>query len=318
MAKPLQQLALIIPAYRGRFLAECLASIAAQTNRHFQLYVFDDHSPEDLATVVRGFQEGLSIHYHRFPENMGQEDLAGHWNRCIRLTRGEEYVWIISDDDTISPDCVASFYEYLERNAPEPGFLFRFHMNVVDEKGAKVYEPPSWPPHITAAAFLQGRIDFSLMSSVNEYIFSRKAFEFHPFPSFPLAWCSDDAAWMQYALPKGILSLPTGKVCWRSSETNISSNHSSAIGRQKMQACTLFLKWLEHKAEENPSLRLTLGQKANWLAGHSRMLSGNALWPAPCYALLPVFKNLGIPLFFKYLFALLRAWPRHLREKLRR
>lgn len=318
MAKPLQKLALIIPAYRGRFLAECLESIAAQTRQQFQLYVFDDHSPEDIATLISGFRDRLPLHYHRFAENMGQEDLAGHWNRCIRLTRDEDFLWIISDDDTISPDCVASFYDYLERNDPEPGFLFRFHMDMVDEKGAKLYAPPSWPPHLTASAFLQGRIDFSLMSSVNEYIFPLKAFEFHPFPSFPLAWCSDDAAWVQYALPKGILSLPTGRVCWRSSETNISSNFSSAMGRRKMLACALFLKWLDRKAAEHPTFRLSIGQKAHWLAGHSRMLSGSSWWPAPCYALLPVFKNLNILLFFRYLYALLRAWPRHLRERMRR
>jgi hypothetical protein len=169
-----------------------------------------------------------------------------------------------------------------------------------------------------AAEFLQGRIHFSLMSSVNEYVFSRKAFDLHPFPSFPLAWCSDDAAWIAYALHKGIYTMPSGKVYWRSSESNISSNHSGAVGRRKMQACTLFLQWLDGKAKEHPSFLLTSSQKANWLAGHSRMLSGNALWPAPCYALLPVFKNLGIPLFFKYLFALLRAWPGHFRERLKR
>ena len=62
-------LAIVIPAYKAAFLGRTLASIAAQTDRHFVVYVGDDASPHDLADLAPASQgqwrcvtTGLTIH----------------------------------------------------------------------------------------------------------------------------------------------------------------------------------------------------------------------------------------------------------------
>jgi glycosyltransferase involved in cell wall biosynthesis len=42
------ELAIIVPAFRVRFLERTLQSLAAQTDRRFRVYVGDDASPEPV------------------------------------------------------------------------------------------------------------------------------------------------------------------------------------------------------------------------------------------------------------------------------
>ena len=85
-------LAVVIPAYRARFLGEAVESFARQTNRNFNLYIGDDASGEDLASVVKAAAGGTPFTFRRFENNLGRNDLVGHWERCIALTQGEPWI----------------------------------------------------------------------------------------------------------------------------------------------------------------------------------------------------------------------------------
>lgn len=70
-------MAIVIPAYKGRFLKETLDSIAVQTHKdEFVLYIGDDASPERLDKIVESYQNKVNLVYHRFSENMGGKDLV--------------------------------------------------------------------------------------------------------------------------------------------------------------------------------------------------------------------------------------------------
>lgn len=73
-------MAIVIPAYKGRFLKETLDSIAVQAHKdEFVLYIGDDASPERLDKIVESYQNKVNLVYHRFSENMGGKDLVAHW-----------------------------------------------------------------------------------------------------------------------------------------------------------------------------------------------------------------------------------------------
>ncbi|MCS3153719.1 glycosyltransferase [Phocaeicola dorei] len=92
-------MAIVIPAYKGRFLKETLDSIAVQAHKdEFVLYIGDDASPERLDKIVESYQNKVNLVYHRFSENMGGKDLVAHWERCIQLS-AEPFIWLFSDDD---------------------------------------------------------------------------------------------------------------------------------------------------------------------------------------------------------------------------
>lgn len=68
----IKKLAIVIPAYKGRFLKETLDSIAVQVHKdEFVLYIGDDASPERLDKIVESYQNKVNLVYHRFSENMG-------------------------------------------------------------------------------------------------------------------------------------------------------------------------------------------------------------------------------------------------------
>ena len=68
-------MAIVIPAYKGRFLKETLDSIAVQAHKdEFVLYIGDDASPERLDKIVESYQNKVNLVYHRFSENMGRSE----------------------------------------------------------------------------------------------------------------------------------------------------------------------------------------------------------------------------------------------------
>ena len=136
-------LAIILPAYKGRFLSETLDSVAAQTCRDFVLYIGDDASPDALQEIVRPYESRLPLVYHRFDRNLGRTDLAGHWERCIALS-DEPLVWLFSDDDLMPPDGVARVLEAARTRGMKRG-LFRFPLEVIHGDGTVKFHAAPLP-----------------------------------------------------------------------------------------------------------------------------------------------------------------------------
>lgn len=234
-------LAIVIPAYKSRFFAETLASIAAQDSSDFRLIVGDDASPEDLRSPCRAIEGRVELHYHRFEQNLGRADLVAHWARCVALS-DEPWVWLFSDDDRLPPDAVSRL---LRAARAEPDCeLWHFNVERIDAEGRVLRSEPPFPPRLSARSFARGRLASELSSFAPDYVFARRAYErIGGFVNFPRAWCADDASWIALAAQGGIRTLPGAPVQWRESDINISASHG-ADAAEKWQAQLLFLRWL--------------------------------------------------------------------------
>lgn len=236
--------AIIIPAYKQRFLNETLASIAKQTCNDFKVYIGDDASPEDLHPIVSVYEGKMDLLYHRFEENMGRTDLVGHWERCMALS-DEPLIWLFSDDDMMPADGVARIVEAAQKHGTEK-VMFRFPLEVTDEAGrTKFKNPPFESEVISGYDLLLQKMSCKISSAAVEYVFSRDVWQKSGgFIKFPLAWCSDDATWAQFAdYAGGIIALSGSPVYWRNAEgTNISN--STCYDQTKLKATRLFLKWI--------------------------------------------------------------------------
>ena len=189
-------LAVVIPAYKADFLHETLTSLALQEGikQPLRVYIGDDASPSDIEAICRAFSSRLDIQYTRFPNNLGQSDLPGHWNRCLRLTN-EPWVWLFSDDDIMEAGCVSRLLQAINSEGSSYD-LFHFNVNTIDANGHILRNNPSFPAHLSAHAFASARLRFELASFAPDYVFSRAAFDrVGGFVRFPLAWCTDDATW---------------------------------------------------------------------------------------------------------------------------
>lgn len=243
-------LVIVIPAYKARFLAETLASIAAQDCRDFRVVVGDDASPEDLHSLCRAVQGQFELHYHRFEHNLGRADLVAHWTRCIALSH-EPWVWLFSDDDRMPPDAVSRVLRAV-REQPQ-GELWHFDVERIDADGRVLRREPVFPPRFSARGFARARLAQELSSFAPDYVFSRAAWNrIGGFVNFPRAWCADDATWIALAARGGIATLPGAPVQWRESGLNISAAHA-ADAPEKWEAQLLFLRWLGDFLRAHPA-----------------------------------------------------------------
>lgn len=236
-----QALAVLIPTWSTRFLADTLSSLAAQTDQRFTVYVGDDASPDDVSGLCSRFADRLDLRYQRFASNLGGGDLVAQWSRCVQWT-SEPWVWMIGDDDMLEPGCVAAFHA--ARQQHPQATLFHFSVRRIGAAGQLLADEAEFPQVLSPRRFLLGRLSFALASYAPDYVFRRQTFdERGGFQRFPLAWCSDDATWATLAAPAGIHTVPGPRVCWRLSGSNISAR-SGANASAKIEAHLQFIEWL--------------------------------------------------------------------------
>src|SRR3546814_2720984 len=68
-----------IPAYKSRFLSECIQSILGQSYVDFEVIVLNDCSPEPVAEIVRSFSDAR-IRYYETEHNLGAIRLTVNCN----------------------------------------------------------------------------------------------------------------------------------------------------------------------------------------------------------------------------------------------
>ena len=249
------RLAIIIPAYKCDFLQEALSSIEAQTNKDFTLYIGDDCSPFNIYDIVSRYESSLDIVYHRFEENLGGHDLVAQWERCIAMSRKEEFIWLFSDDDVMEPNCVEEFYKSLEKTKNSYN-LYHFDVNIIGEDSKLIKKCPSFSEVESAWSYYTTKVASKHQSFVVEFIFKRVAYEHcGGFVNFDLAWGSDKATWTLMSEDTGMYTIPTARVNWRRSSKNISPNKSREILERKMISNCDFLNWaFIHYGNSHPEI----------------------------------------------------------------
>jgi len=240
----MNNLAIVIPAYKGIFLAQVLESIVDQTDRNFTVYIGDDCSSDNLSGIVQKYEDKIPICYKRFDTNIGGKDLVAQWQRCIELTQDEEWIWLFSDDDLMSPNCVEGFYSTINTY---PNFdIYHFQIVQIDEQTNPIGNFYLNSEVLSIEELIMRRLQRSINSCVVDYVFRKSMFISNGgFVNFDLAWCSDDATWIKLGRQKGIRNIECGIVYWRQSQYNISSIiWDNEIIQRKLNSQIEFIRWL--------------------------------------------------------------------------
>ncbi|WP_291128882.1 glycosyltransferase family 2 protein [Flavobacterium sp. UBA7682] len=213
-------LAIVIPYFKLAFFEETLASLASQTDQRFTVYIGDDASPETPKDMLAKFKDKFQWVYHRFDDNLGGKALVKQWERCISLTKNEEWLMILGDDDYLTDTVVEQFYAQLPQFLSKTNLVRFASQTIVEETKHKaaVCNNPIWES--ATDSYFRKLMKIS-RSSLSEYIFLKSAFEKHRFYNYPLAWNSDDRAWLDFAEDKPIYSINESVVCVRLSGLNI-------------------------------------------------------------------------------------------------
>jgi len=214
-------LAIVIPFYKLLFFEETLKSLAKQTDKRFKVYIGDDASPQKCSDLLDSYKDKFDFLYKRFENNLGKNSLTQHWSRCISLSKDEEWLIILGDDDVLGENIVEEFYKQYHDFNIETNVI-RYSSFFIDEKGSQISKRFTFDKEESAIdSFLNHFLELT-RSSMSEYIFSRKSYNESNFTNYPLAWYSDDKAWLDFSKCKTIYSINDASVSIRISSENIS------------------------------------------------------------------------------------------------
>lgn len=103
-----------IPTYNGAaFLADTLATVAAQTFRDFEVLIADDQSSDETLAIAERFAAtDPRVRVIRNAERAGSS--AGNANRCAAHARGA-WIKFLFQDDLMAPTCLASMLDAGQR-----------------------------------------------------------------------------------------------------------------------------------------------------------------------------------------------------------
>ncbi len=140
---------IIMPSYNtGKFIAESIASVAAQTYTDWELIIVDDASTDNTDELIaalkkeRHCERSEAIHYLKNDRNRGA---AYSRNRALREARGK-YIAFLDSDDLWAPDKLEKQVAFMEKN----GYAFSYtRYEEMDENGNPTGTTVSGPKHIT-------------------------------------------------------------------------------------------------------------------------------------------------------------------------
>lgn len=122
----------IIPTYNGgRFLAQAIESVQAQTYRPVELIVVDDGSQDDSAAIAQRYAQ---VRLFR----QANQGVATARNRGVVESRGE-FIAFLDQDDRWTPDKLAIQVKHLQEN-PALGYVLALQRVVLDPG----VPPPAW------------------------------------------------------------------------------------------------------------------------------------------------------------------------------
>jgi len=233
------QLAVVIPAYKDKFLDKALTSLKNQTDKNFNVYIGDDNSPNELRSICEQYMPFLNITYTKFPNNIGAKKLVEQWERCIALSKGEKWIWLFSDDDVADPNCVESFFSTIEKDNSRFD-VYRFNTRIINDEDKITGESMESPFIDTSINMAYSILLGQRGNSMPDHIFSRHIYNKLGFVKTAYAQSADWGTSILFSSEKGICTVSGAKVNWRLGNYNI----SGMAANKKVQMFKGYLQFL--------------------------------------------------------------------------
>lgn len=135
---------IIMPTYKcGRFIAESIKSVQAQTYRNWELIIVDDCSGDDTIGIVLDFQKNDDrIKIFQNPSNMGA---AVSRNTALRNAEGR-WIAFLDSDDLWKPEKLERQIRFMEEN----GYAFSCtERDVINEASEPIGQYITGPERVT-------------------------------------------------------------------------------------------------------------------------------------------------------------------------
>lgn len=236
-----------IPAFKSRYLKECISSILNQSYSNFELIIVNDCSPYPVDKVVESFSD-TRIRYYKNERNIGAEHVVDNWNKCLEKATGEFFV-LMGDDDMMMSDYLLEFSRLIDRY---PNLdIFHCRSVIIDENGSPQRYSNSWPEYETVYENIWHRIKDLRIQYISDFVYRTSTLkENGGFYKLPLAWASDDISAYIACGEKGIAHSNRPVFCYRENSQTISNTGNRQL---KMQGILEEELWLANFLQRAPS-----------------------------------------------------------------
>ncbi|MDM8155836.1 glycosyltransferase family 2 protein, partial [Bacteroides gallinaceum] len=215
-----------IPAYKAKFLKECIESVLAQTYKDFELIIVNDASPEDLTSIVQSFDDPR-IRYYINETNCGALNVVDNWNKCLSYATGE-YIICMGDDDKLKPNCL-QIYNALIEKYPDLD-VYHGWTEIINEKSETIDIQSPRPEYEGVYSLIWNRWTCRKRQFIGDFLFRTNALKANGgYYKLPLAWSSDDISAVIMA-KKGIAN--TQDLCF---EYRVNSQTISSTGNVEIK-----------------------------------------------------------------------------------
>ena len=236
-----------IPAYKSKYLKDCIQSILRQSLDNLELIILNDCSPEPVEEIALRFKDSR-INYHKNPSNVGALNLVDNWNKCLSLAQGE-FVVIMGDDDLLEPDYLEEFSKLIE--AYPDLEVYHCRSKIIDDDGGTVMLTPSSPSYERVYDSIWHRLRQYRSNYISDYLYRTETLRDRGgFYYLPLAWGSDDITAFIASAEKGIAHSNKPVFNYRSNRLSISSTGNEL---EKMNANMGYAEWLKGFLRQRPT-----------------------------------------------------------------
>lgn len=238
-----------IPAFKSKFLDECLRSILNQTYPHFELIIINDCSPEPLEAIIHAYKDDRIL-YSKNEKNTGAEHVVVNWNKCLFKAKGDFFI-LMGDDDMMEPDYLKEFVRLIDRY-PDLD-VYHTRTCIINEASQPTGLTQSLPEFETVYDALWHRMNFWRTQFISDFVFRTAELKQNGgFHYFPLAWASDDVTAYIACGKKGIAHINKLLFNYRISRYTISKTGNYLL---KMDALLQEKNWLDEFLAIPPSDR---------------------------------------------------------------
>lgn len=238
------KLAIVIPYYKITFFDKTLLSLQSQTDKRFTVYIGDDASPYSPDDLLKKYTGKFNFVYKKFEKNLGSTHLTKQWNRCIALSKNETWLMILGDDDTLQENAVEEFYLNLQKIEEQNIKVVRLASQLIDEQGNTISGVFTNPQLEDAATSYMRAFRGEGRSTLTEHFFTRKTYEKWGFKEFPVAFGSDNVAWLEFPEMKKIYSINKAKAFIRISSEHLSSKNEDGLSIRRREGIYLFNRYI--------------------------------------------------------------------------
>ncbi len=236
-----------IPAYKAKYLLECIDSILNQTYQNFELIIVNDCSPENLDIIVESFVDNR-ISYYTNESNCGAENVVDNWNICLSYAKGDYFI-LMGDDDIM---CENYLYEFEKMITKHPqAQVLHCRSAIIDENSNVLSYTESRPEFESVFDNIYHRIKGLRNQYISDFVYKTEHLkQVGGFYKMKLAWASDDITSYIASMEYGIVHTQEILFKYRSSPLTISSSGNIDL---KLVAIEEEKEWLKSFIENcNP------------------------------------------------------------------